>query len=97
VWIHPDVVAEITYAELMQGRLRDAVLRSAQPITYSHGQSTELRLRTKRARSMRRISNGVKSWASAWDKAGLAVVEGAGPSATRHNFTAAGPHEHRSR
>ena len=27
VWIHPDVVAEVTYSELMQGRLRDPVLR----------------------------------------------------------------------
>jgi ATP-dependent DNA ligase len=26
VWVHPDVVAEVSYAELMQGRLRDAVL-----------------------------------------------------------------------
>jgi hypothetical protein len=28
VWIHPDVVAEVTYSEVMQGRLRDPVLRS---------------------------------------------------------------------
>jgi hypothetical protein len=28
VWIHPNVVAEVTYSELMQGRLRDPVLRS---------------------------------------------------------------------
>jgi hypothetical protein len=28
VWIHPDVVAEVTYSEIMQGRLRDPVLRS---------------------------------------------------------------------
>jgi ATP-dependent DNA ligase len=27
VWIHPDVVAEVVYSELMQGRLRDLVLR----------------------------------------------------------------------
>ena len=30
VWIHPDVVAEVTYSELMQGRLRDPVLRRIQ-------------------------------------------------------------------
>jgi len=28
VWIHPDVMAEVTYSEVMQGRLRDLVLRS---------------------------------------------------------------------
>jgi hypothetical protein len=28
VWVHPDVVAEASYSEMMQGRLRDAVLRS---------------------------------------------------------------------
>lgn len=28
VWIEPDVVAEVTYSELMLGRLRDPVLRS---------------------------------------------------------------------
>jgi hypothetical protein len=27
VWIHPDVMAEVTYSELMQGRLRDPVYR----------------------------------------------------------------------
>jgi bifunctional non-homologous end joining protein LigD len=27
VWVHPDVVAEVTYSEVMQGRLRDPVLR----------------------------------------------------------------------
>jgi ATP-dependent DNA ligase len=27
VWIHPDVVAEVSYSELVQGRLRDPVLR----------------------------------------------------------------------
>lgn len=28
VWIHPKFTAEIQYNELMQGRLRDSVLRS---------------------------------------------------------------------
>jgi ATP-dependent DNA ligase len=28
VWLHPDVVVEVSYAELMQGRLRDPVLRA---------------------------------------------------------------------
>jgi hypothetical protein len=32
VWIHPDVVAEVSYSELMLGRLRDPVLRRIQPI-----------------------------------------------------------------
>src|SRR5437016_9188038 len=27
VWVHPDVVAEVTYSELTQGRLRDPLLR----------------------------------------------------------------------
>lgn len=28
VWMHPDVAAEVTCSEFMQGRLRDPVLRS---------------------------------------------------------------------
>jgi bifunctional non-homologous end joining protein LigD len=31
VWIHPDVVAEVSYSELMQGRPRDPVLRGVRP------------------------------------------------------------------
>ena len=31
VWIHPDVVAEVSYSQLMLGRLRDPVLRRIHP------------------------------------------------------------------
>src|SRR5437763_4850672 len=34
VWLHPDVVAEVTYSELMQGRLRDPVLRQVQSAAW---------------------------------------------------------------
>jgi len=36
VWVHPDVIAEVQYNEMMQGRLRDPVLRNVQVSRLRH-------------------------------------------------------------
>ena len=32
IWIHPDVIAEVSYSELMQGRLRDPMVHDVRPL-----------------------------------------------------------------
>jgi hypothetical protein len=54
VWIHPDIVAEVQYNELMQGRLREAVLRGVQ--TSASPQ------RCRRRMAHRRCSTEYATW-----------------------------------